>query len=171
MIKILFVCHGNICRSPMAEFIFRYLAAQNGCLDMFEISSAATSTEEIGNPVYPPVRRMLEEHGIPCPGKTARKMTAADYHTYDLLIGMDQANLRNMRCICGGDPEGKIRALLSWAGSTDDVEDPWYTRDFQAAWDDILEGCTALLQALTVDAGRKDTQSDKKHQILTKYRI
>ena len=104
MTKILFVCHGNICRSPMAEFIFRHLAAQAGCLDQFEISSAATSAEEIGSPVYPPARRILEKHGVTCTGKIARQMTAADYHTHDLLIGMDQANLRNMRRICGGGP-------------------------------------------------------------------
>ena len=157
MIKILFICHGNICRSPMAEFIFRHLAAQAGCLDQFEISSAATSAEEIGSPVYPPARRILEKHGVTCTGKIARQMTAADYHTHDLLIGMDQANLRNMRRICGVDPDGKIRGLLSWAGRADDVADPLYTRDFQAAWDDIFEGCTALLQALTADTHRKDT--------------
>ena len=157
MVKILFVCHGNICRSPMAEFIFEHLALQAGCRDMFAVSSAATSAEEVGSPVYPPARRMLEKHGIACAGKTARQMTAADYRAHDLLIGMDQANLRNMHRICGGDPEGKIRTLLSWAGRTDDVADPWYTRDFQAAWDDIFEGCAALLHALTANTDRKDT--------------
>ena len=114
MERILFVCHGNICRSPMAEFVMKDLVRKAGGDERFFIASAATSTEEIGNPVYPPARRKLAEHGIGCAGKTARQMTAADYREYDLLIGMDSANLRNMRRICGGDPEGKIRLLMDF---------------------------------------------------------
>ena len=141
--KILFVCHGNICRSPMAEFIMKHLVEEAGLADRFDIASAATSTEEIGNPVYPPARRKLSEHGISCAGKTARQMTSADYDRYDLLIGMDRWNLRNMERIAGGDPEGKIQPLLSR-----DVADPWYTDDFDATWRDCLEGCSMLLKEL-----------------------
>ena len=149
MIKILFVCHGNICRSPMAEFVMKQLVAQAGLAGQFEIASAATSTEEIGNPVYPPARRKLAEHGIGCAGKTARQLCAADYQKYDLLVGMDSANLRNMRRICGGDPQGKLHLLLDYTGRPRDVADPWYTRDFEATWQDVLSGCRALLKALT----------------------
>ena len=141
MKKILFVCHGNICRSPMAEFVMKYLVEKEGLTDQFLIESAATSTEEIGNPVYPPARRKLAEHGIRCDGHAARQMTRADYNRFDLLIGMDQWNLRNMERICGGDPEGKIRPLLP----NKDVADPWYTGDFEATWQDVLKGCKALL--------------------------
>ena len=116
MIKILFVCHGNICRSPMAEFAMKDLVKKAGLEKDFTIASAATSTEEIGNPVYPPARRKLAEHGIGCAGHTARQLTAADYVRWDFLVGMDSANLRNMRRICGGDPEGKISLLLDWTG-------------------------------------------------------
>ena len=149
MVKLLFVCHGNICRSPMAEFMMKDLVRKAGREKEFRIASAATSSEELGNPVYHPARRMLHKHGIDCAGKTARRMSRADYDAYDLLIGMDYANLRNMERICGGDPEGKIRLLLDFAGRHEEVADPWYTGDFQAAWDDIAEGCTALLDALT----------------------
>lgn len=142
--KILFVCHGNICRSPMAEFVMKHLAASAGMRGL-TIASAATSTEEIGNPVYPPVRRKLSEHGIGCEGKTARQLTRADYDAWDLLVGMDGANLRNMRRICGGDPEGKIRLLMDFAGQPRDVADPWYTGDFEATWRDVNAGCRALL--------------------------
>ena len=148
MIRILFVCHGNICRSPMAEFVMKHLVAKAGRTGEFEIASAATSTEEIGNPVYPPARAKLAEHGIGCAGKTARQLTKADYGKYDLLIGMDSANIRNMNRICGGDPDGKIRLLLDYIGEHRDVADPWYTRDFEATWWDVLSGCTALLQQL-----------------------
>lgn len=115
MIKILFVCHGNICRSPMAEFIMKDLVKREGLEDSFQIASAATSTEETGNPVYPQARRKLAEHGIGCDGKTARQLTRADYAQYDLLIGMDHANLRNMRRICNGDPESKLHLLMEFA--------------------------------------------------------
>ena len=116
MIKILFVCHGNICRSPMAEFAMKELVKKAGIEDQFQIASAATSAEEVGNPVYPPARRKLAEHGISCAGKTARQVRKRDYADYDLLIGMDQANIRNLRQICGGDPDGKIHLLLEYAG-------------------------------------------------------
>ena len=149
MVKVLFICHGNICRSPMAEFVMKDLVRRAGRSDDFEIASAATSSEELGNPVYPPARRKLREHGIDPSGKTARRMTAADYAYYDLLIGMDFANIRNMTRICGGDPEGKLRLLLDYAGRHDEVADPWYTGDFDATWDDVTEGCAALLDALT----------------------
>ena len=149
MIKILFVCHGNICRSPMAEFVMKNLVRKAGGDERFFIASAATSTEEIGNPVYPPARRKLAEHGIGCAGKTARQMTAADYREYDLLIGMDSANLRNMRRICGGDPEGKIRLLMDFTDRPGDVADPWYTGDFETTWRDISAGCRGLLEWLS----------------------
>lgn len=148
MERILFVCHGNICRSPMAEFVMKDLVRKAGADERFFIASAATSTEEIGNPVYPPARRKLAEHGIGCAGKTARQMTAADYREYDLLIGMDSANLRNMRRICGGDPEGKIRLLMDFTDRPGDVADPWYTGDFETTWRDISAGCRGLLEWL-----------------------
>lgn len=145
MIKILFVCHGNICRSPMAEFVMKDLVAKAGREDDFYIESAATSTEEIGNPVYPPARRKLAEHGIGCAGKTARQMTRSDYHRFDMIVGMDGWNLRNMRRICGDDPEGKISLLMDFTKRPGDVADPWYTGDFEATWRDVLEGCQGIL--------------------------
>lgn len=148
MTKILFVCHGNICRSPMAEFVMKDMAAKAGRSEEFSIASAATSTEEIGNGVYPPARSKLRQHGIDCSGKTARQMTWRDYQEYDLLIGMDGANMRNMRRICGGDPENKLRLLLSYVGLERDVADPWYTGDFDATWRDVTAGCQALLEAI-----------------------
>ena len=148
MTKILFLCHGNICRSPMAEFVMKDLVTKAGLEAAFQIASAATSAEELGNPVYPPARRILAQHGISCAGKTARQLTRADYHRYDLLIGMDGANLRNMQRLFGGDPDGKISLLLDHAGVRRDVADPWYTGDFQATWDDVTTGCTALLEEL-----------------------
>ena len=147
--SILFVCHGNICRSPMAEFVMKDLVSKAGLDDQFYIESAATSTEEIGNEVYPPAKRKLAEHGISCKGKTARQMTRNDYLRFDLLIGMDVWNLRNMNRICGGDPEGKIRMLLDYTKRPGDVADPWYTGDFEATWRDVIEGCTQLLKDLT----------------------
>ena len=152
MTKILFVCHGNICRSPMAEFVMKDLVRKAGADTEFFIASAATSTEEIGNPVYQPARRKLAEHGIGCSGKTARQLRREDYDRFDLLIGMDGANLRNMRRICGGDPEGKLSLLLDWAGRSGDVADPWYTGDFEATWQDVLAGCQGLLDALIKEA-------------------
>ena len=184
-IKILFVCHGNICRSPMAEFVMKKLvrdlpaalpaelqqgAAQSQLKDVeFEIASAATSTEEIGNSVYPPARRMLAMHGIDCSGKTARQMTARDYEYYDYIVLMDRNNLRNLRWILPADvyaretggagiptknpagvssrnPENrKVSLLMDWALKSRDVADPWYTGDFVATWDDVNEGCKAML--------------------------
>ena len=150
MTKILFVCHGNICRSPAAEFVLRELTREAGLESEFEIASAATSTEEIGNPVYPPMRRVLREHGIDCAGKTARQLRRADYERYDLLIGMDEENLWNMRRLFHGDPQGKLRNLLDYAGRAGEaIADPWYTRDFEQTWIDVLEGCEALMEALT----------------------
>ena len=148
MKRILFVCHGNICRSPMAEFVMKNLVEEAGLSADFYIESAATSTEEIGNGVYPPARRKLAEHGITCSGKTARQMTRQDYQRFDLLIGMDAWNIRNMERICGGDPEGKIRLLMDFTPDVHDVADPWYTGDFEATWKDVLEGCQCLLRQL-----------------------
>lgn len=144
--NILFVCHGNICRSPMAEFVMKELVRRAGREDGFYIESAATSTEEIGNAVYPPARRKLAEHGISAAGKTARQLTRDDYGRFDLLVGMDSWNIRNMNTICGGDPEGKIHRLLDFTSRPGDVDDPWYTGDFEATWRDVLEGCQAILK-------------------------
>ena len=148
MIKVLFICHGNICRSPMAEFIMKKLVSDAGLAAYFQIASAATSTEEIGNPVYPPAKAELTRHGISCEGKRARQVTRADYAEYDYLIGMDSANIRNMLRIFGGDPEGKVAKLLSYAESERDISDPWYTGDFGTTYADVLEGCTAFLRYL-----------------------
>ena len=149
MTKILFICHGNICRSPMAEFIMKDLVQKAGLSSQFEIASAATSTEEIGNPVYPPARRKLEEHGINCSGKTAWQLQNKDYDRYDLLIGMDRANLRRIYQICGGDFSDKVHLLLDYTNRPGDIADPWYTEDFDTAWKDIEEGCRGLLSLLT----------------------
>ena len=146
MKTILFVCHGNICRSPMAEFVMKDLVARAGREAEFHIESAATSAEEIGNPVYPPARRKLAEHGISPAGKTARQMTRADYDRFDLIVGMDRWNLQGMRHICGGDPEGKIHLLKDFTGRPGDVADPWFTGDFETTWRDVLEGCQAILR-------------------------
>lgn len=134
----------------MAEFVMKDLVKKASLEKRFHIASAATSREEIGNPVYPPARRKLAEHGIPCGGHAARQLTAQDYGEYDLLIGMDSANLRNMRRICGGDPEGKIHLLMEYAGRPDaEVADPWYTGDFETTWRDVLAGCQGLLALLS----------------------
>ena len=182
MIKILFVCHGNICRSPMAEFVMKKLIrdlpavgkreiSSSTKLEVetdtalstadFEIASAATSTEEIGNPVYPPARHMLAKHGIDCSGKTARQMTTADYNHYDYIVLMDQNNLRNLRwilprdiyeretsAVASNDTPRKVSLLMDWAGKSRDVADPWYTGDFEATWRDVNEGCKAMLKAI-----------------------
>lgn len=153
MTKILFVCHGNICRSPMAEFIFKDLVRKCGRAEEFEVASCATSREEIwngvGNPVYPPARDELAKHGIGCAGKRAVQLTKADYNHYDLLIGMDENNIRNMMRILGADPEGKVRKLMDYTGRGGDVADPWYSDRFDIAYRDIEEGCKALLEHLT----------------------
>ena len=153
MIKILFLCHGNICRSPMAEFVMKDLVAKAGIADRFHIESAATSTEEIGNSVYPPARRKLAEHGIGCAGKTARQLRRSDYGQWDYLVGMDEANRRNITRMCGGDPEGKISLLLDHTPRPREVADPWYTGDFERTWQDVLEGCTALLAEIREKSG------------------
>ena len=151
MIRILFVCLGNICRSPMSEFVMKDLVKREGVAEQFEIASAATSTWEIGNPVYPPAKAMLASHGIGCKGKTARQMTAADYQSYDLLIGMDQSNRKDMQAICGGDPAGKIHLLLDYTDHPRDVADPWFTRNFDDTWEDVTAGCQGLLDALRAE--------------------
>lgn len=168
-VKILFVCHGNICRSPMAEFVMKKMVQdlqgkpRQGAVPPqpaieFEIASAATSTEEIGNPVYPPARRMLASHGIDSSGKTARQMTMGDYDYYDYIVLMDRNNLRNLRWILDSDAYAretsgtaenrKVSLLMDWAHKNRDVADPWYTGDFQATWDDVNEGCRAILSQL-----------------------
>ena len=141
----------------MAEFVMKDLVAKAGLTDAYYIESAATSTEEIGNEVYPPARRKLAEHGISCKGKTARQMTRRDYDRFDLIIGMDSWNLRNMNRICGGDPEGKIHLLLDFTDRPGDVADPWYTGNFEATWPDVLLGCQRLL-ALTRKCYKKVLQ-------------
>ena len=148
MTKILFICHGNICRSPMAEFIFKTLAKKAGRGAEFQVASAAVSAEEIGNPVYPPAARKLAQSGISCRGKAARQVTRRDFETYDLLIGMDRSNLRRMRGMCPAGLEGKLSLLMDWTDRPGDVDDPWYSGDFDAAYSDILAGCTALLAQL-----------------------
>ena len=156
MKKILFVCHGNICRSPMAEFVMKDLVKKAGLASEFHIESAATSREESGNPVYPPARRKLAEHGISCDGHAARQLTNQDYDKYDLLIGMDSANLRNMCRICGGDFAGKLRLLMDYTNHPHDVADPWYTGDFDATWQDVLAGCQGLLKELLQERGEQN---------------
>lgn len=148
MKKILFVCHGNICRSPMAEFVMKDIVVKAGLAAQFEIASAATSTEEIGNSVYPPARRKLAEHGISCEGKRARQLTRKDYESYDLLIAMDHNNLRNLRRMLGEDTENKIHLLMEYTDRPGEVADPWYTGDFEETWQDVLAGCTELLKKL-----------------------
>ena len=152
MYRIMFVCHGNICRSPMAEFIFKRLIEERGVAREYFVSSSATSREEIwgniGNPVYPPAREELAKHGIGCNGKRAVQLTHDDYEKYDLFVGMDSRNIANMTRMLGGDPEGKIRKLMDIAGRGGDVSDPWYSDRFDVAYSDIYEGCLALLDRL-----------------------
>ncbi len=150
MKKILFVCHGNICRSPMAEFYMKDLADRAGMADEFEIASAATSTEELGNGIYPPVRALLAREGVPFDERTVRLLRASDYEDFDLLIGMDEFNVRAMRRVFGPARKEKLHQLLEYAGRPGEaVADPWYTRDFQAAWDDVTAGCRGLFEVLT----------------------
>ena len=152
MTRIMFVCHGNICRSPMAEFIFKKMISDAGRQDDFFVSSCATSTEEIwngvGNPVYPPARRELMKHGITCDGKTAVLLKKSDYDKYDLFVCMDERNLLGMRRILGADPEGKIRKLMSYTERGGDVGDPWYSGRFDVAYADIYDGCVGLFEEL-----------------------
>ena len=147
-INILFVCHGNICRSPMALCYFKHLVRQKGLEDMFLLDSAATSTEEIGNGAHPGTRKRLRQAGISCEGHRAKQMKRKDYETYDYLIGMDGRNISNMNRITGGDPESKIHKLMEFAESNKDVDDPWYTGDFEITWKDIITGCNALFEKI-----------------------
>ena len=151
MTKIMFVCHGNICRSPMAEFIFKDMVKRKGLEDEFFVASTATSTEEIwggvGNPVYPPAKAELAKHGISCEGKRAVQLKKSDYDKYDLFVGMDSMNIRNMYRILGSDPEGKIRKLMEFTDRGGDVADPWYSGRFDVAWRDIYDGCEGLLES------------------------
>ena len=153
MIKLLFVCHGNICRSPMAEFILKNMVSKRGIAQNFLIASCATSDEEIfngiGNPVYPPAKKELAKHGISCEGKRAVQLTKRDYENYDYLICMDENNLRNMLRMLGGDPKCKISKLMNHTSRPGDVADPWYTGNFEVTYADIVEGCEALLKELT----------------------
>lgn len=146
MIKILFICHGNICRSPMAQYVLAELAARRGMA--VAVDSAATSTEELGNGVHPGTRRKLAAEGIPCGGHRARQLRRADYEAYDWLIGMDGANVRNMLRILGGDPAEKVCRLLDFTAQPRDIADPWYTGDFDATYRDVRAGCEALLERL-----------------------
>ncbi len=152
MIRIMFVCHGNICRSPMAEFIFKDMIKKQGLEDKFFVSSSATSTEEIymdiGNPVYPPAKKELLKHGIKSDGKRAVQLKRSDYDKYDYFVGMDSANIRNMHIILDGDKDGKISKLLDHTETGGDVSDPWYSDRFDIAYSDILRGCEALLEKL-----------------------
>lgn len=149
-IRILFVCHGNICRSPMAEYVMKKLVRDAGMEDRFEIASAATSREEIGNPVYPPARAELARHGINCKGHAARQMTWEDYEYYDFLVGMERWNLKNMRRICS-DLQCKMCLLMSFAGSNEEIDDPWYTGRFAEVYEQIERGCRAMLKTLNSD--------------------
>ena len=148
MIKILFICHGNICRSPMALYYFRSLLKEKGLSGVIRADSAATSTEEIGNPVHHGTRAKLKQAGIPCEGHRAKQMTRADYKSFDYLIGMDTENIRNMQRLSGGDPDEKVYKLMTFAGSGSDVADPWYTGDFEATYKDVRKGCEGLLKVL-----------------------
>lgn len=147
--RILFVCHGNICRSPMAEFILKALIKARGIEDYYHIESAAVSDEETGNPIYPPAKRCLSQHGVWFdPMKRARKVTPVDYERFDRIICMDASNLRLIRRIIPDDPDGKIHLLMSYTGKGRDVADPWYTGDFETTFQDLLEGCEAMLTYL-----------------------
>ena len=146
--KIMFVCLGNICRSPMAEFIFKDLVKANGVAEQFFIASAATSTEEIGHGVYAPAKAELARHGISCAGKRAVQLQKSDYAKYDLFVGMAKAKVRNMLRIFGSDPDGKVCRLLDFTDRRGEVADPWYTRAFDTAYRDIYDGCCGLLTAL-----------------------
>ena len=144
--KVLFICHGNICRSTAAQYVMQDMVKRAGLAESFFIDSAATSTEEIGNPVYPPMRRTLESHGVPCEGHRARQMTRRDYDAFDLIIAADDENLYYMNRICGGDPERKFHLLMDYTDRPGtEISDPWYTRNFERAYEDVVKGCTGLL--------------------------
>ena len=152
MIKILFICHGNICRSPMAEFVFKNMINKKQLQSDFYIASAATSTEEIwngiGNPVYPPAKKELARHGISCDGKRAVQLKKSDYDKYDYLIAMEERNRRNMLRILGSDPEHKVSLLLDYTDCPGNIADPWYTGDFEITYRDIVKGCEGFLEHL-----------------------
>ncbi len=152
MLKIMFVCHGNICRSPMAEFIFKNMLRERGLESDYYVCSSATSSEEIwngvGNPVYPPARAELLKHGIKCDGKRAVRLQKSDYENFDLFIGMDSANIRNMHRIFGGDAEGKIHKMMDYTSRGGDVADPWYSDRFDITYRDVFDGCKGLLNEL-----------------------
>ena len=149
MTKILFICHGNICRSAMSEFIMRDMVEKHGLSDQIQVASAATSREEIGNDMYPPAKRKLDKEHIPYTHRQARQVTKADYDEYDLLLCMEQYNIRNLSRIIPSDPKHKIHLLLDYTDSPRDISDPWYTDDFDTAYDDIVAGCTGLLEHLS----------------------
>ena len=148
MKKILFVCHGNICRSPLAEFIFKNMVAEKGASDRFVIESCGTSAEELGNPVYPPVKRLMKEKGIAFEERYARLMTKSDYDRFDYIVAMDSRNLRNLPKYVGTDPEGKVSLLMDYTDRPGDVSDPYYSRNFEETWNDIYEGCKCLFEKL-----------------------
>jgi len=148
MINILFICHGNICRSPMAEFVMKKLVREAGLQDRVEIESAATSREEIGNDIHPGTKRQLKKEGVPFTHRAARQLTAAEYTIYDYLIVMDHNNLRNLRRIIGEDTENRVSLLLSYRGENSDIADPWYSGDFESTYRDVLRGCKALLREI-----------------------
>ena len=148
MIKVLFICHGNICRSPLAEYMLRDLLIKRGLSDEIMVASAATSSEELGNPIYPPMQKVMRSHGLDPSGHAARRMRKSDYEEFDYIIGMDEENRRNLLRFFDNDPEGKISLLMDHTGRPRAVADPWYTRDFEATWKDVVEGCSAFLDTL-----------------------
>lgn len=156
MIKVLFVCHGNICRSPMAEFVFKDMVKKCGMEEQFQIASVATSTEEIGNPVHHGTQNKLAKYGISTAGKYAVQMSPGDYQNYDYIVGMDQWNYKNMLRIAGGDSEQKISLLLDYTDSPGDVADPWYTGDFDKTYEDVLAGCEGLLRHIKMFCRQDD---------------
>ena len=151
MINVLFVCHGNICRSAMAENMFRQMVEERGLSDVVMVDSAATSREEIGNTIYPPAEAKLVEKGVEVCDHRARQLEAADYARFDWLVGMDAANMRNMARICGGDPGDKMMRLLELVGESRDIADPWYSGDFECTYEDLLQGLTALMAQVEAD--------------------
>ena len=169
-VKILFVCHGNICRSPMAAMVFRYLAQQRHVSGEFEVDSAALSSEEIGNGIYPPARRILVKHGVPCTEHRARQITPEDFETADLIIGMEWGHLKKLRALCPKEQQAKLHLLLDFAERQGDIEDPWYTDDFDRAYRDILRGCEGLLRNLT-ETRRHNKRMSRSEIILTSFLI